>query len=74
MASASQLAATGELVVEYARRRVTVAGEAVELTPPRVRLLTKLSVNAGRRSPMSSSCGACGARTTLGVRGRCAPT
>ncbi len=38
----------GGLAVDYARRRVTVAGEPVELTPLEYRLLVELSVNAGR--------------------------
>ena len=38
----------GALVVDYPRGRVTVDGEAVELTPLEFRLLAELSANAGR--------------------------
>ncbi len=38
----------GELVIEYEPRRVTVGGEAVELTATEYELLRLLSVNAGR--------------------------
>ena len=38
----------GELAVDYARRRVTVGGRAVELTDTEYRLLCELAVNAGR--------------------------
>ena len=38
----------GELAVDYARRRVTVAGRAVALTETEYRLLCELAVNAGR--------------------------
>ena len=38
----------GDLTVDYARRRVTVAGDPVELTDIEYRLLVELSVNAGR--------------------------
>ena len=38
----------GDLTVDYARRRVTVAGNPVELTDIEYRLLVELSVNAGR--------------------------
>ena len=37
-----------DLVVEYARRSVTVGGASVELTPLEYRLLAELSANAGR--------------------------
>ena len=38
----------GELVVDYARRRVTVAGRAVALTDTEYRLLCELAVNVGK--------------------------
>ena len=38
----------GDLTVDYARRRVAVAGRPVELTDIEYRLLVELSVNAGR--------------------------
>ena len=38
----------GDLTVDYARRRVTVAGNPVELTDIEYRLLVELSANAGR--------------------------
>ena len=38
----------GELAVDYARRRVTVGGRAVEMTDTEYRLLCELAVNAGR--------------------------
>ena len=38
----------GDLTVDYARRRVTVAGNPVDLTDIEYRLLIELSVNAGR--------------------------
>ena len=38
----------GDLVVHYAQRRVTLAGRPMELTPIEFRLLSELSVNAGR--------------------------
>ena len=38
----------GDLTVDYARRRVTVAGSPVELTDTEYRMLVELSVNAGR--------------------------
>ena len=38
----------GDLTVDYARRRVTVAGNPVELTDIEYRMLVELSVNAGR--------------------------
>ena len=38
----------GDLTVDYAQRRVTVAGNPVELTDIEYRLLVELSVNAGR--------------------------
>ncbi len=39
---------SGDLTIDYARRRVTVAGEPVDLTLLEYRLLTELSANAGR--------------------------
>ena len=38
----------GDLVIDYARHGVTVAGVPVELTPLEYRLLVELSANAGR--------------------------
>ena len=38
----------GDLTVDYAQRRVTVAGTPVELTDIEYRMLVELSVNAGR--------------------------
>ena len=38
----------GDLTVDYPRRRVTVAGNPVELTDIEYRMLVELSVNAGR--------------------------
>ena len=38
----------GDLVIDYARYSVTVAGAPVELTPLEYRLLVELSANAGR--------------------------
>ncbi|MCY3844328.1 MAG: ATP-binding protein [Acidobacteria bacterium] len=38
----------GELAIDYARRRVTIGGEAVDLTATEYELLSLLSLNAGR--------------------------
>ena len=38
----------GDLTIDYARRRVTVAGNPVDLTDIEYRMLVELSVNAGR--------------------------
>ena len=38
----------GDLRIDYAERRVTVAGEQVQLTPTEYKLLHELSTNAGR--------------------------
>ena len=38
----------GDLTIDYAERRVTVAGQPVELTTAEYELLAELSVNAGR--------------------------
>ena len=40
--------ASGDLSVDYAERRVSVAGRAVRLTPTEYSLLQELSANAGR--------------------------
>ena len=40
--------ALGDLVIDYAERRVSVAGRAIHLTPTEYGLLFELSVNAGR--------------------------
>ncbi len=42
---------SGDLVVDFARSRVTVAGEPVDLTRLEFRLLAELSANAGRLIP-----------------------
>ncbi len=38
----------GDLIIDYAERRVSVAGHAVHLTPTEYELLVELSANAGR--------------------------
>ena len=38
----------GELTIDYTQRRVTLAGQTVQLTPIEYGLLFELSVNAGR--------------------------
>ena len=38
----------GDLVIDYAERRASVAGRSVHLTPTEYELLFELSVNAGR--------------------------
>ena len=38
----------GDVTIDYARHRVTLAGRPVELTPIEYRLLSELSMNAGR--------------------------
>ena len=38
----------GDLVIDYAERRVSVAGRAVHLTPTEYELLVELSISAGR--------------------------
>ena len=48
LAQPSEPYVRGDLTVDYARRRVTVAGRPVELTDIEYRLLVELSVNAGR--------------------------
>ena len=48
LAQPSEPYVRGDLTVDYARRRVTVAGNPVELTDIEYRLLVELSVNAGR--------------------------
>ena len=40
--------ALGDLVIDYAERRASVAGRAIHLTPTEYELLFELSVNAGR--------------------------
>ena len=44
----------GDLVIDYAERRVSVAGRAVHLTPTEYDLLFELSVNAGRVSSFNA--------------------
>ena len=44
----------GELAIDHAERRVTVAGRVVELTPTEYRLLRVLSLNAGRLTTYES--------------------
>ena len=48
LAQPSEPHALAELTVDYAQRRVTLAGRPVELTPIEYRMLVELSVNAGR--------------------------
>ena len=48
LAQPSEPYVRGDLTVDYPRRRVTVAGNPVELTDIEYRLLVELSVNAGR--------------------------
>ena len=46
--------ALGALAIDYASRRVTVAGRAVDLTPTEYALLRVLSLNAGRVVPFEA--------------------
>ncbi|MEI8197303.1 MAG: winged helix-turn-helix domain-containing protein, partial [Phycisphaerae bacterium] len=46
--STAAIFATGELQIDFARRRVTVAGQEIHLTPNEYRLLTILAKYAGR--------------------------
>ena len=48
LAQPSEPYVRGDLTVDYARHRVTVAGHPVELTDIEYRMLVELSVNAGR--------------------------
>ena len=48
LAQPSEPYVLGDLTVDYAQRRVTVAGNPVELTDIEYRMLVELSVNAGR--------------------------
>ena len=48
MVTATDPYVRGDLTVDYARRRVTVAGNPVELTDIEYRMLVELSANAGR--------------------------
>ena len=48
LAQPSEPYVRGDLTVDYAQRRVTMAGSPVELTDIEYRLLVELSVNAGR--------------------------
>ena len=48
LAEPSEPYVRGDLTVDYARRRVTVAGNPVALTAIEYRMLVELSVNAGR--------------------------
>ena len=48
LAQPSEPYVRGDLTVDYPRRRVTVAGNPVELTAIEYRMLVELSVNAGR--------------------------
>ena len=48
LAQPSEPYVRGDLTIDYARRRVTVAGNSVELTDIEYRMLVELSVNAGR--------------------------
>ena len=64
----------GDLTVDYASRRVTVAGEPVELTPLEYRLLVELSANAGRLMEHDLLLRRVWGQGESGARGRCAPT
>ena len=55
----------GDLCIDYDRRRVSVAGETVPLTPTEYGLLFELSVTCS---------GGSGGQSTRGTRGACAPT
>ena len=48
LAQPSEPYVRGDLTIDYARRRVTVAGNPVELTDIEYRMLVELSANAGR--------------------------
>ncbi len=48
LAQPSEPYVRGDLTIDYARRRVTVAGNPVDLTDIEYRMLVELSVNAGR--------------------------
>ena len=48
LAQPSEPYVRGDLTIDYPRRRVTVAGNPVELTDIEYRMLVELSVNAGR--------------------------
>jgi two-component system KDP operon response regulator KdpE len=48
MDRAEPVASIGELEIDFARRRVSVAGEAIRLTPIEYRLLTTLARHPGR--------------------------
>ena len=48
LAQTSEPYVRGDLTIDYARRRVTVGGNPVELTDIEYRLLVELSANAGR--------------------------
>ena len=48
LAQPSEPYVRGDLTIDYAQRRVTVAGRPVELTYTEYRMLVELSVNAGR--------------------------
>ena len=44
----------GEIAIDYAQRRVTVGGEAVDLTATEYELLRVLSLDAGRIVPFET--------------------
>ena len=48
VAEPSEPHVAGDVTIDYARHRVTLAGRPVELTPIEYRLLSELSMNAGR--------------------------
>ena len=61
LAQPSEPYVRGDLTVDYAQRRVTVAGNPVKLTDIEYRMLVELSVNAGRaltpRAPAATGLG-----------------
>ena len=65
----------GDLVIDYAARRVSVAGRAVHMTPIEYELMFELSVNAGTgadlRRPAGPGLGPWGTRAKGAA---CAPT
>jgi two-component system KDP operon response regulator KdpE len=46
--SAASVVRCGDVVIDFVRRRVTVAGEPVKLTPTEFKLLQQLALNAGK--------------------------
>ena len=63
-----------DLAIDYARRRVTVAGRAVPLTATEYEVVRVLSVRAGRvDDPRSRCCARPGAAARPVTGGWCAP-